>query len=80
MLLIIISHTSRYLEQHIEKPFVLCIVVKILLCHYCHRYECDYKRVLYLWPDLLDSSILHFTVHYYTYTSVHSHFFIAVAW
>jgi hypothetical protein len=51
---------------------------------YCDLMACDHRRVLDWWSDLLDPLIhnawLHFTLHSWTYTSVHSHVFTAVAW
>jgi hypothetical protein len=46
--------------------------------------ECDYRRGLDWWPDLLDSLIQRVTTLYssllHTHTSVHSHVFTVVAW
>jgi hypothetical protein len=51
---------------------------------YCHMIECDYRRVLWIddwiYWTLWYIARLHFTVHYYTHTSVHSHIFNATAW
>jgi hypothetical protein len=44
---------------------------------YCHMYECDYRRVLDWWPDLLDSLIQRVTTLYssllHTHTHTHTH-------
>jgi hypothetical protein len=39
--------------------------------------ECDYRRVLDWWSDILDSLVQRVTIHYYTrtYTGVHRHVF-----
>jgi hypothetical protein len=54
---------------------------------FCHVFvECDYRRVLDSWPNLLGSLLQRVTtlysslLHTHTHTSVHSHVFTTVAW
>jgi hypothetical protein len=66
-------HVSRFCKS--EHPILTCVLGR----KYCHVYECDYRRGLDWWPDLLHPLIQRVTTLYksllHTHTSVHSHVF-----
>jgi hypothetical protein len=59
------------LKAAYKKKCLLFIIVKLLLCHYCHVYECDYRRILDWWQDLLGSAIQGVTTLYSSLLHIH---------